>query len=168
MDETRLNRYDAGQNMVQVLPRQQLDSGLAQRFAESVLATPSNAELDGTALQQMETVSEKSTPQARAWATQIKVIGALAAAALITYGMNRAGVAGWAAWALFAALVFGSITWLYRNDNEYSPLGVERYKAAQYRRIRQAEIASNERLTLRKIDAYETTLNRVYGVNNDD
>lgn len=168
MEETRLNRYDGGQNMVQVLPREQLDSGLAQRFAESVLTMPTNAELDGAALQQMETVSEKSTPQTRAWATLIKVGGALAAAALIAFAMNRAGVAGWAAWALFAALLFGSITWLYRHDNEYSPLGVERYKALQYRKLRQAEIASNERLTLRKIDAYETTLNRIYGVDNDD
>ena len=112
MEETRLNRYDAGQNMVQVLPRAQLDSALAQRFAESVLTMQTNAELDGAALQQMETVSEKSTPTARAWATQIKVGGSLLAAALIAFGMNRAGVAGWAAWAVFAALVFGSISWL--------------------------------------------------------
>ncbi len=168
MEETRLNRYDAGQNMVQILPREQLDSSLAQRFAESVLTMPTNGELDGAALQQMETVSEKSTPTSRAWATQIKVGGALLAATLIAFGMNRAGIAGWAAWAVFASLVFGAISWVYHNDNQYSPLGVERYKALQYRKIRQAEIASNERLTLRKIDTYETTLNRVYGVNNDD
>lgn len=158
------NRYDIDARFVVAEPRPTIvDPALPQRYAESVLSVPTNAEIDGAALQQMETVSEKSTPEARARATLIKLSGALLAAAIIAYGMNRAGVAGWAAWAVFTALVIGAIAWTYRSDNEYSPLGVERYKARQYRSIRLAEIASNERVMIRKIDAYTETLNRVYG-----
>lgn len=111
--------------------------------------------IDGAALRQMDSVSEKSTPQDRAVATLLRAAGLVLASAVIAWGMAKAGATGSVAWALFAALVFGSLSWLYRTDAAVSPLGVERYKAAQYRAIRRAEIASAERIALRKIDLYE-------------
>lgn len=133
-----------------------------QRMAETVFQPMSYGEIDGSALRGLETVSEKSTPMNRALATSVKSGVALVGTAIIAWAMTKAGVDSSIGWALFCLMLLTALTWLSRSDNIFSPLGVERHKATEYRKIRVEELRSSERVQVAKINAYMTILDRVH------
>lgn len=133
-----------------------------QRVAETVFQPISYGEIDGSALRGLETVSEKSTPVMRAQATVLKAAVALAGTAIIAWAMVKAGVDSSIGWAIFCTMLLSALTWLTRSDNIFSPLGVERHKATEYRRIRVEEIRSAERVQVAKINTYMALLDRTH------
>ncbi len=151
----------ARQNVIRI------DANNIQRMAETAMQPVTTGEIDANALRSVQAVSEKSTPVNRAQATILKAAAALVGTAIISWAMTKAGVDSGISWGIFGTMFLGAISWLYRSDNAFSPLGVERYKATEYRKIRHAEIASNERVQLAKLDAYMKTLERVTNHDND-
>lgn len=67
------NHYNEQKNIIPAPAAVRVEGGHIQRIAESTLApAPTNGEIDAAALRSLETVSEKSTPVARAWGVAIK------------------------------------------------------------------------------------------------
>lgn len=161
------NRYN---NRLEIVTagRARVEGAHIQRIAESALQSPTNAEIDAAALRSLETVSEKSTPMDRALATVTKSGAIVAVSLMATYALGVAGATGGQAALFFIVLVLGGVGTLYKLDAEYSPIGGERHKATLFAGIRHHEIDSNERVALAKLDAYQKTLERVYGGANRD
>ena len=166
---TENNRYNSRAEIVTAgRAPLRVEGAHIQKIAESALQSPTNSELDAAALRSLETVSEKSTPMDRALATVTKSGAIVAVSLMATYALGVAGAPGWVAAIFFIVLVLGGVGTLYKLDAEYSPIGAERFKAAKYASIRHHEIDSNERVSLAKLDAYQKTLERVYGGANRD
>lgn len=168
------NRYDQVENYVPAVARAtrqpivRIEGAHVQRIAESALQQHTNSEIDAAALRSLETVSEKSTPVQRAFGVVIK--GALVGfvAALATLGLGKAGASGAQAWSFFVIVLVVGVAMLYWLDYTHSPIGGERHKAKLFAGIRHHEIEANERVSLAKLEAYQRTLEKVYGGQNDD
>jgi len=167
------NRYNQQNNYLPAVskarqsPVVRIEGSHVQRIAESALQSPTNSEIDAAALRSLETVSEKSTPMDRALATVVKSGAVVAVSLMATYALGVAGATGGQAALFFIVLVLGGVGALYKFDAEFSPIGGERYKAKLFAGIRHHEIDSNERVSLAKLRAYQETLERVYGGQND-
>lgn len=157
------NRYNDQKHIIPAPPTVRVDGGHIQKIAESTLApAPTNSEIDGAALRSLETVSEKSTPVSRAWGMAIKSGVLIIVATLATYALDRAGASGLQTGLFFSLLSVVGVGYLYWLDYSHSPIGGERHKATLFAGIRHAEIASNERVSLAKLEAYQKTLEKVY------
>lgn len=167
------NRYNSQAQYVPAVakatktPVVRIEGAHVQRIAESALQAPTNAEIDATALRSLETVSEKSTPVQRAVGVVIKGGLIIFVASLATFALGRAGATGGQAAFFFVAVILGGVAVLYWLDYSHSPIGGERYKAKLFAGIRHHEIDSNERVALAKLEAYQRTLEKVYGNDND-
>ncbi len=144
---------------------QPIDTSAIQRVADSALQS-TNGETDSLALASLATNIETSRPIERALASGIRVgiifllvVIPFAAAVFLATEYDPL---------MYAALVLGailSIVWVYRNDNRHSPAGIEHGKIDGYVDIRKAEIESQERVAMKKIDAFGRIVEGVYGHN---
>lgn len=168
------NRYNQQNNYLPAVakarqsPVVRIEGAHVQRIAESALQSPTNSEIDAAALRSLETVSEKSTPVDRSVGVVIKSGAFVAVSLMATYALGVAGAPGWVAAIFFIVLILGGVGTLYKLDAEFSPIGGERRKAELFAGIRHHEIDSNERVALAKLEAYQRTLERVYGGVNRD
>lgn len=148
---------------VPALPeRRVVDPAAIQRITQPLVEqTYTNGAIDGGALRAMES-GEKSTPIQRGLGATI-ILGALMIGGLlIAWVLMEAG-----AGQDLAALAFlgcaGVGGWLtYQQVTRYSPTGVELDKTDKYENIRLEEIASGERVAMRKIDVLERALEASY------
>lgn len=168
------NRYDQVENYVPAVakavrqPVVRIEGAHVQRIAESALQQHTNSEIDAAALRSLETVSEKSTPVQRALGVVIKGVLVAFVASLATLGLGKAGASGAQAWSFFVIVIVVGVALLYWLDYLHSPIGGERHKAKLFAGIRHHEIDSNERVSLAKLEAYQRTLEKVYGANHDE
>lgn len=168
------NHYDNQVNYVPAVARAtrqpvvRVEGAHVQRIAESALQQPTNGAIDGAALRSLETVSEKSTPVQRALGVVIKGVLVAFVASLATLGLGKAGASGAQAWSFFTIVIVVGVALLYWLDYTHSPIGGERHKAKLFAGIRHHEIEANERVSLAKLEAYQRTLEKVYGGANHD
>lgn len=163
------NRYNDKMEIVTAGRGVRVEGAHLQRIAESTLApAPTNGEIDAAALRSLETVSEKSTPVARAWGVAIKSGVVVVVTLWATYALGRAGATGLQTGLFFALVTLGGVGYLYWLDYSHSPIGGERHKANLFAGIRHHEIDSNERVALAKLSAYTKTLETVYGNDRTD
>lgn len=167
-DQIQTGLIKRADNFVPAKVGQVIDTTAIQRVADSAMLS-TNGEVDSSALASLATNIETSRPVERALASSIRalliiLIVAIPLAAAVFLATENEPVM-WVALALFAIL---AIVWVYRNDNRHSPAGIEHGKIDGYVAIRHAEIESNERVAMKKIDAFMDTLNRVYGKGADE
>jgi hypothetical protein len=144
-------------------PAPTVDPAAALRHADHLVAMPTNGEIDAGALRAMETVSERSTPTARAFAFAIVGLIFLVVVAIVSAAMYAAGAPASVAWVLFGLGALIAVGLVYIDAQRYSPTGVERHKAGLYKALRTEEINSQERVALRKLEIYEKVLGAIYG-----
>lgn len=140
------------------------DNTAIERIAASVMNVESStpAEVDASAIRAMETVSEKSTPLARAWATAILGGVMLLAIGGVILTLWLVGVGGAAIGATFIVVVVVSVIVLLWLNAEYSPIGGERYKARTYQHIRRMEIEADVQKSHLKYRAFIEMMERIY------
>lgn len=141
------------------------EGGAVERMAQQVMAleVQTSAEVDAQAIRAMETVSEKSTPSDRAYATAILggvLLLALGGVVLALWLLGAGGAIIGGVFILGAVVSVVVLLWL---NAEYSPIGAERYKARTYHRIRALEIDADVQKAEMKYRAFMEVLGRVYG-----
>lgn len=146
---------------VSALPR--VDSGAIQRVADTTLAPVTPAEIDGSALAGMRTVSEVSTPTERAWAVVIQGLFICLITGIATYALTLAGASGTQVVTFFIVLLLGGVAMLVRLNYSHSPIGNERHKASLYADVQKERIAADKEVQLAKVDAFREYVGVVYG-----
>lgn len=140
-------------------PVKNISAGQLLPLTSDLIQLPTNAETDGRALAAIESVSERSTPEQRAWATGIKMMLGMGTSAVVVIVLAIAGldVVTLAIIEVVGCIIaFVIALWLDQRD---SPLATERHKATEYSKIRRDEISSQERMFNRRMD----TLERIVG-----
>lgn len=137
-----------------------------REVAGQPIALPTNGETDANALMGISATSEKSTPLQRADATVKKLLVYCIAATVIALAsmILTDDIAIIATVEIVGLLIACVVTiWLDRND---SPLATERKKSGDYKAIRLAEIAAQERMFDRRMDGYERVVGDMLNANN--
>lgn len=128
---------------------------------------PTNGAIDGGALRAMES-GEKSTPLQRNAGAAIVLAAFLVAGLVLAFVLLQAGADDWIGVGAFVlCAVIGGVL-VYMQVTRYSPAGVELDKTDKYENIRLAEIDSEERIAMRKIDVLEKALEAIYDHNDKD
>lgn len=107
---------------------------------------------DAGAIRAMESLAEKSDPMTRAKGFGIVGAVLIAVIAVVSFAAYMAGMSSEMAWAMFGIWAMVVVLASYMRSEEFSPAGVERFKAKTYARIRLTEIGSDERVSLAKLD----------------
>ena len=137
-----------------------------QQVADTALQPISSAEIDGSALQAMRTVSETSTPIQRGFGIAIKGAFVCIVATIATYALTKAGASGAQAALFFVGLLLVGVALLFHLDYTHSPIGGERHKATLYADVQMHRIDSDERVQLAKVDAFLQLAEMAYGNGN--
>lgn len=161
--------YDDGPPTSQIVKRNNFVTPLAppainlQQLADTALQVASPAEIDASALQGMRTVSETSTPIARALAIAIEGAFVCVVALIASYALSKAGASGVQVNIFFISLLLAGVVILIGFNYTHSPIGNERHKVNAYRDVQKHRIASDERVQLAKVDAFREMVGMVYG-----
>ena len=108
----------------------------------------SNGQQDAYAIQHMQAMSEKSTPMERNRAKLILTASWVAIAGIVALGLHKADlIDSRLAWLVFVVAFAYGVYKSNADENAHSPAGVERHKTDVYGKIRNAEIAAQDKGT---------------------